>query len=400
MAGNGGRVSEEQIQARSTSIERFIESLRNNKSFESMRDVIRVMPKGLFVDEQGIDQLVAIFQGWIHAVAQGAADKSQEKTKHWLLDGLEPERFYLVEGKHVRAGYLIPLQIQTPQKYGLPYYLGSLLPTSDYLHPADPKLRELPRVEVRHTASGLEAVIQRRGQQVVIPEATIRSFRDIARGSRFLQRRYPGCNTTLLVSLSTLANLIARARIVPRTFPICVPHSDARHAKGRELRVAGKFLFIEDRGVVMRVLEQHGKHLSDFLRSELSRAPRDKLGSCRLTPKHRDLLGFYDVGGRRTSIHARAFAEFTELIRRSREPRERFSGWFTALDSFQAFSSIFQSAQPIDKRKIAATLERFEVQGHSFRICGGWIFVLSRENSVLRTLARHIRLPGNKRVKE
>jgi len=169
--------------------------------------------------------------------------------------------------------------------------------------------------------------------------------------------------------------------------------------KTKQLRVAGKFLFVEDRGCIDRVIELHGRHLSEFLRAELIKAPREKLGSFKLTPKHRDLLGFYESRGRRTSIHARAFSEFVELIRRAREPRERFKGWFSVAESFERFASLYQLSQPIDRRKISESLERFGLEGQGFSICGGWIFALSREGTVMRTVARHIRLPGQLRKK-
>lgn len=234
---------------------------------------------------------------------------------------------------------------------------------------------------------------------MLIPEAVLKSFRGIATHSRFLQRRYPGCEKTLLGSLRALMSLVRRARPVPKSFPLYVPY-EVKTSKTKEPRVAGKFLLIEERGVLLRVLELHGRHLSDFLRQELARAPREKLGSFKLALKSENLLGFYQVGSRRTSVHARAFAEFAECVRRSRDPRERFSGYFTAVECFEKFSTLFQSAQPIERRKIAQSLERFGVDGHSFRICGGWIFVLSLDNTVIRTMARHVRLPGHRRSKE
>lgn len=378
---------------------KFVESLKSNKAFEATREHIRVVPKGLFVDERAIDSVVSAFQAWIYKESQGAADKTQEKTRQWLFEGVEPERLYLVEGKQILAGFLIPASVQAPQRFGLPYYLGSLLPAAEYIHPADPRLIGIKGLEIRQGRVGIEAIVSRRGKQVLVPEAVIKSFRGIAAGSRFLQRRYPGSDKSLLVALQALSALVRRARPVPKGFPLFLPY-DVTVSKSKESRVSGKFLIVEEKGVLTRILELHGRHLSDFLRQELVRAPREKLGSFKLTPKHRDLMGFYEVGGRRTSVHARAFSEFAELIRRTREPRERFSGWFTAADCFEKFSSLFQLAQPIDRRKIAQSLEKHGVEGSSFRICGGWIFALSRENTVMRTIARHIRLPGHKRGKE
>lgn len=385
-------------QARQNVIQ-FIESLKANKGFEATREFIRVVPKGLFVDERAVDTVVAEYRSWLHSATQGVADKTPEKTKQWLFESSEPERFYLVEGKQVLAGFLIAAPVQAPQRFGLPYYLGSLLPAAEYVHPADPRVAEFKGLELRQGRVGIEALVSRRGKQVLIPEVVLKSFRQLAGDSRFLQRRYPGCEKSLLLSLRALITLIRRARPVPKTFPLYLPF-DVTKSKTKEPRVAGKFLFVEEKGVLVRVIELHGRHLSDFLRHELVRAPREKLGSFKLTPKHRDLMGFYEVGGRRTSVHARAFSEFAELVRRSREPREQFKGWFTAADCFERFSSLFQTAQPIDRRKIAQSLERFKVEGSSFKICGGWIFAQSREGTVMRTVARHVRLPGHKRGKD
>ena len=392
-------MSDEQTQqARIASIVQFIESLKSNKGFEPYRAQIRVVPKGLFVADGVVDVVVAAFQKWLLAACQGAADKSLEKTKQWLFEGSQPERLYLVEGKSVLTGALIPAAIPTPQRFALPYYLGSLLPAGEYLHPADPELQGIPGVTIAQGRLGLEVRVTRRDSQLLIPESVLKSFREIAEGSRFLQRRYPGCEKSLLVACKALIAIVRRARRVPRKYPMIAPH-DVIVSKAKHLRAAGKFLFVEEQAVITRILEMHGRHLSTFLRAELVRAPREKLGSFKLTPKHRDLMGFYEAKGRRTSVHARAFSEFAELIRRAREPRERFTGWFSSADCFERFASLYQLSQPIEKRRIAASLERFGIEGHSFRICGGWIFALSREGTLMRTVARHIRLPGHARKK-
>jgi hypothetical protein len=392
-------VSDEQTQqARVASILQFIESLKGNKSFEPHRAQIRIVPKGLFIAEAAVDTVAQEFQRWLREVSHGAGDKSIDKTKQWLFAGTQPERLYLVEGKSVLTGVLVPAAISSPQRFALPYYLGSLLPAGEYLHPADPELQGLSGVAISQGRLGLEVRVARRDGQLLIPENILKSFRQIATESRFLQRRYPGCEKSLLLACKALIVIVRRARRVPRKYPIIAPH-DVMASKSKHLRAAGKFLFVEEQGVVSRIIEMHGRHLSDFLRAELVRAPREKLGTFKLTPKHRDLMGFYEIRGRRVSVHARAFSEFAELIRRAREPRERFTGWFSAADCFERFASLYQLSQPIDKRRIAASLERFGIEGHSFKICGGWIFALSREGTLMRTVARHIRLPGHARRK-
>jgi len=374
----------------------FLSSLRHTKGLESVRDLLRVVPKGLFVDERAIEIIVELYRYWILEESKGVAQKTHEKCRQRLLSDGQSGRQYLVEGKNVLAGYLVPIPIRDPQQFGLPYYLGSLLSTQNYLHPGDPLLKKIKGVEFKHGKDGMEALVSRRKGSLTLPDRLLKSFFALAGASRFLQRRYPDIEKNLSIALNALVGLVRRARIVERSFPLIVPF-DVSVSKSKIIRVAGKFLFIEEKGVLQRIIELNGRNLSSFLREELARAPKDKLGSFKLTSKHRDLMGFYEVRGRRSSVHARAFSEFSELIRRARDPRERFTGWFTSVQCFEKFSSFYQRAQPIEKAKIAAALQRFGVQGDAFKIYGGWIFVLSREQTVMRVIAKHIRLPGHKR---
>jgi hypothetical protein len=378
------------------SLVKFLMAVKGEKSFEPKRSLIRVVSKGLFVDERVLADLTELYQGWILKESDGVAQKSLEKCRQRLFEGKQPERMYLVEGRAALAGFVIPIPLQHPQQFGLPFYLGSLLSTKDYLHPSDPVLATLKGVEIRHAPGGFEAILQVRDKRVTVPDKVVRAFREQAQQSRFLQKRYPGSEANLAVSLRALAGLLRRARVVPRAFPLLVPR-DVLKGKGKVVRAAGKCIFVEERGVLQRALEMNGLNLSLFLRAELQGAPREKLGSFRVTSAHRDILGFYQGAGKRTGVHARAFAEFAELIRRAREPRERFTGWFTAAECFEKFSSFFQLSQPIERRKIDQVLERFGGKADRFHIYGGWIFAISQQSTVMRTIAKHIRLPGHRR---
>ena len=156
-------------------------------------------------------------------------------------------------------------------------------------------------------------------------------------------------------------------------------------------------MFVEEKGNLLRTVELSGRNLSGFLRAELVRAPRDKLGTFKLTPKHRDLMGFYEAFGKRRSVHARAFAEFEEGVRRTRDVRERFQGFFTAPECFEKFSQWYQLSRPIEFHKIKSSVERFGVKGEKYQLYGGWIFAFDRSQTLVRCVGRHIRLPGHRR---
>lgn len=374
----------------------FLVNLKGDKNAQALLPSIRVLSKGIFVEERAVSAVVEHYQAWLERQSHGEAHKSAEKTFQWLFVEREPTRHYLVEGKNLLVGFVIPGTLPNPQQFGLPFYLGSLLSSDSYLHPADPELAKIPKVEVKRGRDGLECIVGTRRTQVVIGEKVVRDFAALIRDSRFVERRYPHAQKTLMGALKLLIMLVRRSRVIPRSFPIVVPH-DVKASKAKAVRVSGKFMFIEEQGRISRTIELSGRNLSGFLRAELERAPRAKLGSFKLTPKHRDLMGFYEAFGKRRSVHARAFAEFEEGVRRTRDTRERFSGFFTSLECFEKFSQWYQLSQPIEFHKIKASAERFGVKGERYQLYGGWIFAFDRSQTLVRCVGRHIRMPGHRR---
>ncbi len=374
----------------------FLVFLKGNKGAQAILSSLRVLSKGIFVDERAVSALIEHYQAWLEKESHGEVHKSPEKSFQWLFEGKDPIKHYLVEGKNVLVGFVIPVSISNPQQFGLPYYLGSLLSGENYLHPADPSISKLSKVEARQGRFGLEFHITARRSVVIVQEKAVRDFAALIKESRFVERRHLDALRTLADALKLLVSLIRRARVIPRTFPIVVPF-DVKNAKHKTIRMAGKFMFVEEKGVLLRTIELSGRNLSGFLRAELVRAPREKLGTFKLTPKHRDLMGFYEAFGKRRSVHARAFAEFEEGVRRTRDPRERFTGFFTAPECFEKFSQWYQLSQPIEFHKIKSSVERFGVKGERYQLHGGWIFAFDRSQTLVRCVGRHIRLPGHRR---
>jgi hypothetical protein len=374
----------------------FLVFLKGSKGAQQVLPSLRVLSKGIFVDERAVSALVEQYQAWLEKESHGEVHKTFEKSFQWLFEAKDPVRHYLVEGKNVLVGFVAEVSIANPQQFGLPYYLGSLLSGQSYLHPADPNISKLSHVEARQGKLGLEFHIASRRSIIVVHEKVVRDFAALIKDSRFVERRYPDALRTLAGALKLMVSLIRRARVIPRTFPIVVPH-DVINSKTKNIRMAGKFMFVEERGALLRTIELSGRNLSGFLRAELVRTPREKLGSFKLTPKHRDLMGFYDAFGRRRSVHARAFAEFEEGVRRARDPRERFQGFFTAPACFEKFSQWYQLSQPIEFPKIKSSVERFGVKGDRYQLYGGWIFAFDRSHTLVRCVGRHIRMPGHRR---
>ena len=89
----------------------FLTSLKGNKAAQELLSSLRVLSKGLFVDERAVSAVVEHYQAWLERQSQGEAHKTHEKTFQWLFEGREPIKNYLVEGKHVLVGFVIPAAI-------------------------------------------------------------------------------------------------------------------------------------------------------------------------------------------------------------------------------------------------------------------------------------------------
>jgi hypothetical protein len=391
-------VSEEVVDAERVALVPFVESLKGSPFLAAHKSGIRVTPKGLFIEESLVKYLLTTYQSWIAVESKGVAQKTLEKCHQRLFQGEQPERQYLVEGKVVLVGFLVPIPIKSPQQIGLPFYLGSLLSTKSYLHPADPTLKEIKGLQLRHEKSGLEAGVKRGDKELIVTEGVIKSFQKLAIGSRYLQKLFPDITTSLATALRAVVGIIRRSRPVKDSFPMVIP-LEVKQNKRKTVRVSGKFLLIEEKGRILKIIELNGRNLSYFLKEELKIAPREALGSLKLTPRERDILGFYENRGKRTAIHSRALAEFCERIVRARDPREKFAGWFTAGQCFERFASTYQLSQPIEKQKIESVLKAAQVNPYSCRLNGGWIFVVTKDWIVSRTLCKHIRLPGQRRIR-
>ncbi len=70
----------------------FLGSLRHTKAFEPIRDMGRVVSKGLFVDERGSEIIVEFYRAWILEESKGVAQKSHEKCWQRLFVDPHPLR--------------------------------------------------------------------------------------------------------------------------------------------------------------------------------------------------------------------------------------------------------------------------------------------------------------------
>lgn len=375
----------------------FLAYIKKQKSFEIDRPFIRVMPKGLFVDERKAETVIALYQRWITEQSDGLATKAHDKAWLRLFGGEHPERFYVVEGKNTLTGHVIPFTIKAPQQYGLPYYLGSALSAVSNIHASDPMLTSLKDVEVLNTQRGTVLKVISRKQEIEIPMRLLERFSIICKFSRFAASRKVFENDPLVVKARLLVSLVKRSRPIKKDSVLLVPERYTAFSKNTQIRIAANFVLITEGKELKLIYELAGRNLGEFLRHELLSGRYEKLGSFQLARRHEKILGVAQIKDLKIGVHPKAFTEFVEYIIRAKEPRERFNKLYSPQDCFERFQSFFQLAEKVPVSRFADVLRSYDIQARDCRAYGAWLFPIEQGYVIRRVVAKHIRLPGARR---
>lgn len=397
----------------------FLEYVRRSKPFETLRPFVRVTPGGLFVEESKLEAVLEIFKVWLEQYSQGEDRRTGEKLKRKFFSNTEPVLRYLVEGKICMRGVLAPAKVQEPQKYALPYFLGSLIEGSQYLHPGDPLVSDLRNGEVALGPQGPELRITSSKRPIAVSTEMLKRFAQIAQRSHRLVKRYPELETTLAGAVKPLLFLFGRARLLKSDWVHLVPISargwrekDGKRGEGRRGKGGGDrrgapqpakddrpfsglfvqdfYMFVVERDRLTAIHELVGRNFSTFVRDEFMRVDRRKLGSFHLFERPGPNIGTFSVRGQNTALSPRAFSEFIQFLGRATDKREKLEGWFTVEEAFQRFSSFFQLATPIERKKLEHTLKEHELGAGQLRVYGGWTFLIGPEGAIDRCVARHL----------
>ncbi len=373
----------------------FLESIRKYFPIETLRESVRVTPKGLFVQHAFREQIVEAYQKWLESLGFPAPARTTNKVRRRLFGGDNPALFFLAEGKNVIAGNLAGAQIQQPQRYQLPHYLGSLTDSRTVLSPHDPVFSSFEGVTAAQGAKGIEVSVTLGPDTVVLTMEGIKEFVSRAEHSPRTMKEFPELKNSQSESLRALVVLLRKSRPValdktPRLMP--------RHLvdqKKLAMRAVGSYEFIFAQGNrLISVLDLKGKNLSYFVWREMS-AVRQKgerrIGIFDLASERDRYIGTFNMRGEKIRLSTHALAGFVEHVGESPEKRDRFTKNFSVRDCFEKFSVLFQTAQPIEGKLIQTFVSDFRQRGTRFTVNGAWIFVLSPDRLITHCLARHAR---------
>lgn len=384
--------------SRVDSVRGFFAAIKDLFKIEVLRDNLRVTHKGLFVSEALLSELLSKYQQWLGQQSEGEVHKSESKCMKRLFGSLTPTGQYLIEGKHCLKGFLSPLEIPDPQRFGLPFYLGSLSSMREYLHPSDPTLQKLADVNVGSGTEGVELRIRIGNQTVIVSNLLLRTFRELAEHSPRVVREFPELIDSLPVVAQALVHLLRKSRILSQKNPILIPIA-YKASKRHDFRTVGGFIFIFQKdGRLVSIYELRGRNLYKFVRSEFAALRTRHIGAFEIFGERHKLLGRYQIAGKQSFVSPRAFLDFLEALPNSPEKRDHLLSNFTIKESFEKFSEIYQTSQVIEKHKILSYVERFRRPVGQYKINGVWIFVISRDWVIEAVVAKFAERKGGGRV--
>jgi len=370
----------------------FIKDLKTLLAGADLKDKLRVTPAGLFVEESFRQAIVEKYQEWLQRKTQGAVAKSEHKCMKRLFGSEEPHEHYLVEGKACFLGYLVACPIQQPQNMSLPYYLGSLTDTRNYLHPRDPRLAAMQSLDITPTADGMELQVRVRGRTYRMNTAFLLALRKLAERSPFLQRQFPELQEALREAARAAVKLLKRAAFVDKKQQLLVPQrlADDKHV----MLQSGAIVLVAERGDrLFDCYELRGANLNRLIRDDLqSAAPGHKrgarVGPLEILPRDPRRAGSLRIKGQQYFLAPRAIQDFIERIPHSPALRAQFPGRYTTVKCVEALCAVCQQSDEISRGKISRHLENMNVKAKRFRTFERWLLAGGEGDVIVRCIEK------------
>lgn len=364
---------------------------------ETIRSHIRVTPQGVFVQESCVPTVVEAYRTFLTAQSGGAVSKSDRKCIKRLFGTEEPTRYYLIEGSQSMLGNLIVHEIAQPQQFGMPFYLGSLQATSDYLHPRDPMFVSLPHVTARAHQGGLEVAVTSKGKDLRFTTEFTKNFCALVSRSSRLREEFPEASNSLRDGLKALIEILPKARPAAKSDFLLIPQSITKSSRALFLRRGKLIVAANAQRELVACYELHGANFVRFVREEFAHWHREQrnrpVGAFVLSPPRARTLGEFVIGKQKTPLAARAFKDYVSSLMNAprgapakKAPAKKSR--ITVQEALADFSELFQRADEIAYQRIATHVPTNPARGTTFRVNREWIFQVNGRRGIERVYDR------------
>ncbi len=360
----------------------FILKLQKLLPIETLKSFYRITPQGLFVAQKETNNLVSLFAK--------DSDILENKAFKKLFEEESLDVYYLLEGKNCLTGNLVPLEIKEPQKFKLPYYLGSLTNARTYLHPLDPEINNFKEFSIKGNVISFK-----KGEYTyTFSQDLLKDFNRFIDFSSKISKEFPEASKSLQQSLKVFIRLFKRAKFVHRMQNFLIPSMcfGNKTYKFVELGML-KFVFDKENKIVS-FYEVMGKNLYYFMRKEFEKIKSSynsaKTGTFKTLPAKNKSLGFYTMNQREYFLHPYAFLNFLERAPEMKSMENYFGKVYTVEKAFEEFSYLFINATPIEPKKIQNYLDYMKKYSSKYLINQQWIFGLDSRSTITACISKKV----------
>lgn len=370
----------------------FIEWAIKQFNVVQFREKFRVTAKGLFVVLGQEDVLPGLYKQW-QAASGRPVEQDDSRCKKKLLGSDSPERFYLHEDKNTLWGYIISCPIQNPQGYRVAYYLGTPGSTGNALHPSDPALSALKKVELVQKGTNFEIVIKHGEQNLIFDTEQLKRFQSLARNSKKVQELFPTFNDNPTEGIKALEGVLQKARPLRKEDEIVTPRMCQKFGwRGLILSSWGFVFYFDLQGKVKLLFHTYGRSLGSILREEYLALSRDREWKRPIeiffAKGRAACLGEISLEGKRIELSWDSLAAFVRELSESPHLAGKETDPKT-IDSFiSKYAHALARATFMERSKISSYIPpRFGKNCRCY-VNEVWIFVISKSFVVLDCIAR------------
>lgn len=360
----------------------FILKLNTLVPVTTLKQFYRITPQGMFVSIKEINNFISLF----------AKDNNIPENKAFkkLFENESLDVYYLLEGKNCLTGNLVSLEIKEPQKFKLPFYLGSLTNAKTYLHPLDPDIQKFKEFSIK----GNIISFKRGDYTYSFSQDLLKNFNHFIDFSPRILKEFPDASKSLQQSLNVFIKLFKRAKFVHNMQEFLMPLMCFK-SKAYKFMEIGTLRFVFDKeNKIIDFYDVFGKNLYHFMRKEFEKIKSSycsaKTGTFKTFPAKNKFLGFYTMNQKEYLLHPYAFLNFLEEAPVMKSMENYFGKVYTVEKAFEEFSYLFINAIPIEARKIQNYVDSLKQYSSKFLINQQWIFGLDSKNVITSCISKKV----------
>ncbi|MDD7472989.1 MAG: hypothetical protein PUH01_02475 [Pseudomonadota bacterium] len=358
----------------------FIKTLPQILMAQTLKDNYRVTPQGLFINLKETKNFTSLFAK--------STNTPENKVIKKLFNEESLPVYYLLEGKSCQTGNLVPLNINEPQQFKMPYYLGTLTNARDYLYPQDPEILAINDLKI----NGNNIEFKKGNFTYTLSQDLLKRFNHFIDFSPMISKRFSNSSKSLKESLKAFIFFFKKARFVHSPKKLLVPQK-CKDNKNNKFMILDSLVFIFNKDNVMQdFYEAKGKNLYHFMRSEFEKIKpyyrSEKVGTFKPFPSSNKFLGVYTLNKKSSMLNPFAFFNFLETAPLMKSMEHYFMKTYSVKDAFEIFSYLFINAAPIEAKNIKNYIEKLSKYSCKYLINQQWIFGLDNKDNLTTCIAK------------